>query len=224
MWPRTYWFRFSKAVFLESINEIPFLNMSSTHRYFLLNKPYKMLSQFVGHPTGNMLGKIDFDFPEGTHAIGRLDNLSEGMLLLTTDKSVTKRLFNHKVPHQRRYLVQIDDKVTSENVEQLRSGVPIILRGNVPWITSPCLVEMIGQPDTCYGIENWLHPKHGYKWLKITLTEGKYHQIRKMMIAINNRCKRLIRTSIEDMEMGDLPVGHVREYSQEDFFKLLRLS
>jgi 23S rRNA pseudouridine2457 synthase len=173
-------------------------------RYFIVNKPYNMVSQFVGHDIGNMLGKIPFDFPEGIHAIGRLDNLSEGLLILT-------------------YLVQVDASLTEANIEDLRNGVRILLRGNTWWTTSPCEVELIEKPDEVYNIVNTLHPRHPHKWLKMTLTEGKYHQIRKMIIAVNNKCKRLIRTSIEDLEMGDLPVGGVREYTEEDFFRLLKI-
>jgi 23S rRNA pseudouridine2457 synthase len=53
------------------------------HRYFILNKPYNMVSQFVSTHAVNLLGDIDFNFPEGIHAVGRLDNLSEGLLFET---------------------------------------------------------------------------------------------------------------------------------------------
>jgi 23S rRNA pseudouridine2457 synthase len=194
------------------------------HRYFILNKPYNMLSQFIGDNFGNnMLSKIDFDFPEGTHAIGRLDNLSEGLLILTTNKKVTKLLFNSKILHKRTYLVQVDATITDQDISDLKSGVPILLRGNIMWTTSPCDVERIEKPDECYNIVNTLHPRHPHAWLKITLTEGKYRQIRKMIIAVNNKCKRLIRTSIEDLELGNLPVGQIREYSESAFFQMLKI-
>ena len=53
----------------------------NAHRYFLLNKPMNMVSQFVSTHQVNLLSNINFDFPEGTHAIGRLDQMSEGLLL-----------------------------------------------------------------------------------------------------------------------------------------------
>jgi 23S rRNA pseudouridine2457 synthase len=193
-------------------------------RYFIINKPYNMVSQFVGHDIGNMLGKINFDFPEGTHAVGRLDNLSEGLLILTTNKKVTKLLFSSKIPHRRTYIVQVDATITEENLDELRKGVRILLRGNKWWTTSPCEVELIEKPDDCYNIVNTLHPRHPHKWLKMTLTEGKYRQIRKMIIAVNNKCKRLIRTSIEELELGDLAVGGVREYEENDFFNRLKIN
>ena len=82
--------------------------MTAKNRYFIVHKPFNMVSQFVSPDDVKLLGEIDFDFPEGTHAIGRLDNHSEGLLILTTDKRVTKRLFSSKIPHRRTYLVQVN--------------------------------------------------------------------------------------------------------------------
>lgn len=196
----------------ETINE---------HRYFILNKPLNMVSQFVGHKFGPMLDKINFDFPEGTHAVGRLDNMSEGLLILTTNKKVTRLLFKSPVPHRRTYLLQVDATLTDQNLEDLRNGVRILVRGNRWWTTSPCEVETIEKPDDIYTIVNTLHPRHPHKWLKMTLTEGKYRQIRKMLISVNNKCKRLIRTSIENLDLEDLPPGGVREFSEREFFEKL---
>ena len=58
----------------------------TAHRYFVVHKPINMVSQFISSHDVNLLGSLNFDFPEGTHAIGRLDNNSEGLLLLTTNK------------------------------------------------------------------------------------------------------------------------------------------
>jgi 23S rRNA pseudouridine2457 synthase len=60
-----------------------------------------------------------------------------------------------------------------------------------------------------------------YTWLLITITEGKYHQVRKMIGAIKHKCKRLIRVSIEDLELGNLAPGMVREMDEKDFFNKL---
>jgi 23S rRNA pseudouridine2457 synthase len=64
-----------------------------------------MVSQFVSTHEVRLLGDLDFHFPEGTHAVGRLDNLSEGLLILTTNKKVTRLLFQGEQPHKRTYLV-----------------------------------------------------------------------------------------------------------------------
>ena len=60
-----------------------------------------MVSQFVSTDEVRLLGDLDFEFPEGTHAIGRLDSASEGLLILTTDKRVTRLLFSGEKPHKR---------------------------------------------------------------------------------------------------------------------------
>ncbi len=77
------------------------------HRYFIVYKPVNMVSQFVSTHQVNLLHQLNFVFPEGTHAIGRLDQNSEGLLLLTTNKKITKLLFQGPVPHNRTYLVQV---------------------------------------------------------------------------------------------------------------------
>ncbi len=91
-----------------------------------------MVSQFIGLEKARLLTEVDFDFPEGTHAIGRLDSASEGLLLLTTNKKVTKLLFKSKVPHKRRYLVKVRYNVSevrwnkSELVLQFKFMVVLI--------------------------------------------------------------------------------------------------
>ncbi len=57
----------------------------------------------------------------------------------------------------------------------------------------------------------------------MTLTEGKFHQVRKMVVAAGHRCKRLIRVAIEDIELGDLAPGAVREFEEGEFFRLLHI-
>lgn len=193
------------------------------HRYFVLHKPFNMVSQFVSPDAVNLLGQIDFDFPPGTHAIGRLDNHSEGLLLLTTDKRVTRLLFSAAVPHRRDYLVRVRNEMAPGDLERLRAGVMIRVGLTEEWLAKPVAVEEVGKPD-------WLPDRLGeysdripHAWLKITLTEGRFHQVRKMVMAIRHPCQRLIRTSIEDLHLGDLPSGAVREYSGEEFFRLLKI-
>ena len=62
-----------------------------------------------------------------------------------------------------------------------------------------------------------------HTWLLISLTEGKYHQIRKMVSNVHHHCKRLIRVSIEDLVIGDLQPGEVRELEEEEFFRKLKI-
>lgn len=194
------------------------------HRYFILNKPYNMVSQFVSTHDVVLLGDLDFDFPAGTHAIGRLDNNSEGLLLLTTNKKVTRLLFQDTVPHSRTYLVQVKNKVSEESLQQLRTGISIKIKGGEAYTTAPCKVLVMGEPANLFSSGYELRKNVPCTWLQITLTEGKYHQVRKMVAAIHHPCKRLIRTSIENIELGDMKPGEVREITGEDFFRKLRIS
>jgi 23S rRNA pseudouridine2457 synthase len=193
------------------------------HRYFIVNKPCDMVSQFVSSHKVRLLGELDHAFPEGTHAIGRLDNHSEGLLILTTNKRVTKLLFESKNPHKRTYLAQVKNAMSAETLEQLRNGVSIQVRGGGYYTSIPCHVQLTSKPANLFlsGHETILYKEHS--WLLITLTEGKFHQVRKMMAAVNHRCKRLIRLSIEDLELGNLQPGAVLEMEEMDFFTRLKI-
>jgi len=192
-------------------------------RYFILNKPSNMVSQFISSHDVVLLTDIDFAFPEGTHAIGRLDNHSEGLLLLTTNKTITKKLFQGEVAHKRKYLVQVRNRVTNEAIEKLRSGVSIQIKGGGYYITIPCDVELVNNPSNFIHHTNNAVEYEPTSWLLMTLIEGKYHQVRKMVNAVGHKCKRLIRVAIEDITLGSLQPGEVKEMSEDEFFRLLKL-
>lgn len=181
-----------------------------------------MLSQFIGGQ-GRMLGELGIGFPEGTHPIGRLDNHSEGLLILTTNKKITKLLFQGDKPHGRTYLVRVYREVSAETIEKLRTGVTIRIKGNVDYVTTPCEVELVEEPENLFPGGYEYRQGLPNSWLRITLTEGKFRQIRKMTRAVGHPCQRLIRVSIEGLLLGDLPPGHVREVGEGDFFEKLRI-
>lgn len=194
------------------------------HRYFVINKPYNMVSQFVSSHDVRLLGELLFDFPEGTHAIGRLDNHSEGLLILTTNKKVTRLLFQGEQPHERTYLVKVKGEMSAETLQRLKEGVPICIAEGVEYITVPCNVEIVERPPGLFDHPRELPIKVPHTWLLITLTEGKFHQVRKMVGAVSHRCQRLIRVSIEGLLLGDLQPGEVKEFEEEEFFKLLKIT
>lgn len=196
--------------------------MPEQFKYYIVYKPYNMVSQFVSPDAVRLLGDLDFEFPEGTHAIGRLDNNSEGLLILTTNKRVTKLLFEGKQGHERTYLVQVRNVITEESLEALKDGVDIeVKEGNV-YRAKPLDAQMAEAPENF----EQLFPHYHYvphSWITITLTEGKFHQVRKMVKAIRHPCKRLIRVSIEDLLLGDMKPGEVRELEEADFFRKLNI-
>lgn len=170
-----------------------------------------------------LLGAIHFNFPEGIHAIGRLDSNSEGLLILTTNKKVTKLLFEGSVAHKRRYLIQVRNVMSEATLQQLKNGVLIPIRGGEDYLAKPYDVEIVTKPDNIKELDKNYRHDIPQTWLMMTLTEGKFHQVRKMVQAVKHPCKRLIRLSIEDIELGDLPAGAVLEMNEQDFFNKLKI-
>ncbi|TDB64077.1 pseudouridine synthase [Arundinibacter roseus] len=193
------------------------------HRYFILNKPYDMLSQFKGVPSMRMLGDLGIDFPEGTHPIGRLDNISEGLLILTTNKKVTRLLFQGPKTHARTYLVRVIREVSEDTLQQIRSGISIRIKGNVDYTTAPCEASIVVPPENLFAAGYSFREDLPHTWLRLSLTEGKFRQIRKMMKVIRHPVQRLIRVSIENLSLGDLRPGEIREVNEKDFFSQLNI-
>lgn len=203
--------------------QIPATMEPQAHRYFIIHKPRNMVSQFVSSHDVRLLGDLDFDFPEGTHAIGRLDKDSEGLLLLTTNKRITRLLFEGSTPHARSYLVQVKYEVPDEKIALLRAGIGISHTNDSIYTTQPCLVERITHPETYISNANELQFYIPHSWLLLTLTEGKFHQVRKMVKGIGHPCKRLIRISIENLTLQGLAPGEVKEISEEECLEKLSI-
>ena len=183
-----------------------------------------MLSQFVSpYPHHRLLGAINFPFPPGTHAIGRLDEFSEGLLILTTDKRITKLLLHPNKQHQRVYQVQVQKEVTEQTIQQLKAGISIQLKQKGDYTTMPCDVFKIDRPLNASNIGKDYLDNISHTWLQFVLTEGKNRQIRKMCKAVKHKCKRLIRTQIVNLHLGDLKAGEIKELTKDEFFESLGL-
>lgn len=102
------------------------------HQHFILNKPYGYLSQFVHNErrlkNRKLLGSL-FDFPDNTMSIGRLDQDSEGLLLLTTNGKTSALVRSKKI--EKEYYMQLDGNITSEAIQKLNKGVEISINGEV---------------------------------------------------------------------------------------------
>jgi 23S rRNA pseudouridine2457 synthase len=191
-----------------------------THQHFILHKPHGFISQFIYELKRNKrkLGEL-FDFPEGTMAIGRLDEDSEGLLLLTTDGMMSELVRSKKV--EKEYYAQVDGIITLEAVEQLKNGVEIGFHGK-KYITKKCQANLIPNPMQIGEGRRIRDERHGpTSWVSITLTEGKFRQVRKMTSAVGFPTLRLIRVRVGNIELGNLKAGEVREIYKDDFDKIL---
>ena len=180
------------------------------HRYFILNKPYNMVSQFVSTHEVRLLRDLDFDFPEGTHAIGRLDNQSEGLLLLTTDGKVSEAVRSKKVDKE--YYVQVDGIINQEAIDKIQKGVEIGFNGT-KYMTKPCKAFMINEKPVFGDRGKKIRDeRHGpTSWASIIVNEGKFRQVRKMTAAVGFPTLRLVRVRIGNIHLNDLEAGGVIE-------------
>ena len=180
------------------------------HHHFILNKPFGYLYQFVCENPKKKLIKELYEFPEGTMAIGRLDEKSEGLLLLTTDGKVSEEIRSKKI--EKEYFVQVDGDVTATAIQQLQEGVEIGIHG-VKYVTLPCAVKKLNViPDFPTRSKKIRDDRHGpTSWISVIITEGKFRQVRKMTAAVGFPTLRLVRVRIGEFTLGDLHQGEVKE-------------
>lgn len=181
------------------------------HRHFKIYKPYGYLSQFTYNLKRNkkLLGEL-YGFPENTMAIGRLDEDSEGLLLLTTDGMMSEIVRSKKV--QKEYYVQVDGLIDETAAEKLRNGVEIGFKGT-RYTTLPCKAKLLSAvPDFPERGRKIRDARHGpTSWISITVTEGKFRQVRKMTAAVGFPTLRLVRVRVGDVQLGNLKPGEVTE-------------
>jgi 23S rRNA pseudouridine2457 synthase len=183
------------------------------HHHFILHKPYGYLSQFIYElkRKKKLLGEL-YDFPAGTMAIGRLDEDSEGLLLLTTDGKMSEIVRSKKVDKE--YYVQVDGIITQEAVERMKNGVEIGFNGT-KYITKPCESFIINEiPNFGPRGKKIRDERHGpTSWASIIVNEGKFRQVRKMTAAVGFPTLRLVRVRIGNVCLNDLKAGEVLEVS-----------
>ena len=181
------------------------------HRHYIIHKPYGYLSQFIYElkRKKKLLGEL-YDFADGTMAIGRLDEDSEGLLLLTTDGMMSEIVRSKKVDKE--YYAQVDGVITQQAVDQLKTGVEIGFNGK-KYTTRKCEAQSLETaPDFPARTQKIRDERHGpTSWVSITLREGKFRQVRKMTSAVGFPTLRLVRVRVGNIHLNDLKSGEVRE-------------
>lgn len=190
----------------------------ANHRHFILHKPYGYLTQFVYNEprrkNRKLLGEL-FDFPDKTMAIGRLDQDSEGLLLLTTNGKVSALIRGRKV--EKEYYVQLDGNITDAAIRQLQGGVEISIEGETyRTLPSKCF-RLVHAPNLPPRAKTIRDERHGpTSWASITIVEGKFRQVRKMAAAVGFPVLRLVRVRIGEMTLSPLKPGEVNEVPSFD--------
>jgi len=195
----------------------------SSFSYFIVYKPYGMLSQFTKEGDHGTLADL-YEFPKDIYPVGRLDSDSEGLLILSNDKKLNHVLLDPANHHERTYYVQVEGTMTKEACHALEKGVEISVDGKT-YLTKPCKAELIDAPA---NIPARIPPIRVRKtvpdsWVSITLEEGKNRQVRKMTAAVGFPTLRLIRVAIEKLDIKNMLPRDVREISRMEAYDQLKI-
>jgi 23S rRNA pseudouridine2605 synthase len=172
--------------------------------YLLLYKPTGYITTFKdpeGRPTVYDLVQ---DAGRWVVPVGRLDQDTSGLLLLTSDTRFAERIANpdYKVP--KTYLVKASTLLSDEQLQQLRDGVAL---SDGP--TQPARVKRVRDSGK-------------YSFVEITLHEGRNRQVRRMLEAIGSKVLKLVRIEIGGLRIGDLPIGRYRELTSAEVASLAK--
>ena len=188
-----------------------------SHTHFKLFKPYGFISQLLSNDERQARKKRFLselhDFPKGTMAIGRLDEKSEGLLLMTTDGKLSDTINRSGI--EKEYYVQVDGDITDQAIEEMAAGVEIGFDGK-KYLTKPSKVRRLaGTPDLPERSKKIRDARHGpAPWISVTITEGKFRQVRKMTSAVGFPTLRLVRIRIGSQTLMGLEPRQVIEVKE----------
>jgi len=171
------------------------------HVYLLLYKPKGYLTTYKdpeGRPTVYSL----LEGAPHVVPVGRLDLDTSGLLILTNDTQFAERIMNPDYKVAKTYLVKASGVLSDEQLESLRNGLELS-----DGMTRPATVKRVRDRDKS-------------TFLELTITEGRNRQVRRMLEAVGSRVRKLVRTAIGDIGIGDLEIGKWRELTTPEVHRL----
>jgi 23S rRNA pseudouridine2457 synthase len=195
-------------------------------QYVVLYKPFGVLSQFSEEDGHAGLASLNLGLDEDIYPVGRLDRDSEGLLLLTNDRSVNGALLDPEHGHRRKYWVQVEGEPTAEDLHAFNRPMTLKIKGR--WhSTAPAEARLLLDVP---AVPERVPPVRFRKtvpdcWLELVLTEGKNRQVRKMTAHAGFPTLRLIRVAIGDLNIMDLGLqpGEMRSIPRETVLQQLGL-
>ena len=178
-------------------------------------KPYGVHTKFTdpdGRPT-----LADYIPIKEVYPVGRLDHDSEGLLLLTDDSRLQTRLLDPKYAHPRTYWAQVEHLPDQTALDKLRAGVQLSIDGK-PFKTAPARVELLeNEPDIPpRPVPIRYRANILTAWIALTLTEGKNRQVRRMTAAVGHPTLRLIRISMDVINLQGLQPGQFAPLTDQE--------
>jgi len=177
------------------------------------HKPYGVLCQFTPDQPGQRT-LAEFGFPKRVFPIGRLDQDSEGLLLLGDERPWVDRLLDPRHGHPRTYQVQVEGLPEPATIARLAAG-GIDLRGHR---TLPCRARRLENAPDFPPRDPPVRFRKSVPdcWLELVLTEGKNRQVRRMTAAVGHPTLRLVRVAIGRLKLATLTPGAWRELDDPD--------
>ncbi|MCU0507686.1 MAG: rRNA pseudouridine synthase [Anaerolineae bacterium] len=185
-------------------------------RYLLANKPYDVLSEF--NDGEGRLTLASFVPVTGLEPAGRLDQDSEGLLLLTDDGELAHRLTHPSYHVPKTYLVQVEGAPDKDALEKLRRGV--LVKGET---TASAEVELLERVPDLPPRDPPVRSDVETSWLRVVIREGKKRQIRHMTASLGHPTLRLVRVAIGPLTLRGLAPGEWRDVEGEELAKLNRV-
>jgi 23S rRNA pseudouridine2605 synthase len=187
------------------------------HRYLLLNKPREVMST-LSDPEGRKT-VMDFVPPQMRKAlvpVGRLDFHTEGLLLLTDDGEFAQHVAHPRYGGTKTYEVKVKGTPSESQLDRLREG--IVIEGRR---TSPAKV-VPRNPHKAAIARRRTEPESDNSWWVIEISEGRTRQIREMFFQIGHPVSKLRRVAIGPLRDPQLPVGALRELTEQEVRKLMK--
>ena len=170
------------------------------HHYYMLNKPQGVVSATMDNHDKTVLDLLKDAPGKDLFPVGRLDKDTEGLLLITNDGELSHNLLSPKKHVDKTYLVETRELVTSEMVQRLEQGVDI----GEEKLTLPAKVKILED-----------------KKIELTITEGKFHQVKRMLKAVENEVVYLKRLTMGSLVLDEkLALGEYRCLTEEEVSKL----
>lgn len=182
------------------------INTEEKKIYVMINKPQKFLSSVTDDRNRKtVIDIVKGKYKERLYPVGRLDYDTEGLLILTNDGEITKKLTHPSHDIKKTYFVKTDKKMYPDLLKKIENGVQV-----EDYITRECKIKK-------------LQSKDGNECL-ITIGEGKNRQIRKMFETQNMKVVFLKRLSVGKIELGNLKTGEFRELTKEELKYLMSIN
>ncbi len=206
----------------------PLLIFIEVPQYFIIYKPFRILSQFGSLQTDplpdqrKLTLKDVFSVPADVYPVGRLDYDSEGLLILTNDTGLNHRLLHPVFSHEREYWVQVEGLIHEEGLQLLRGGIEITIDGK-GYVCRKCVAEKFEAKPAVPPREPPIRMRKNIpdSWIKLILYEGKNRQVRRMTAKAGFPTLRLIRHRIQKLTLGELQPGSIRELTGKEIYSLL---